>query len=113
MKIFRIVLLAAVAGLCYAATALAADIEITVDSASKTMTLTSLLGTQVHVMGLVSPNGYHGTSVELPAQGSATVPLVGNLPLGIDSARCSGGPEGIPGLTPTAEGFYLVSAEVR
>lgn len=113
MKIMRTVLIAAASGLCLAATALAADIHITVNSADKTMTFTSLLGSPVHVMGLVSPTGYYGTSVELPAQGSAVAPLIGDLPAGIESARCNAGTNGLSGFTKTPEGFYLVPVTVQ
>ena len=113
MKMIRTVLLTAAVGLCFAATALAADIQVTVNKADKTLTLNSSLGTAVHVTALVSPSGIYGTSAELPAQGSITVPLMGDLPAGIDSARCLAGQSGLPGFTPAPEGFYLVSVSAQ
>jgi len=113
MKMIRTMLLAVVTGLFFAVSVLAADIQITINSTDKTMTLTSLLGSSVHVMGLVSPSGYYGTSVELPAQGSVVAPLTGDLPAGIEFARCNAGPNGLSGFTKTLEGFYLIPVQIQ
>lgn len=113
MKILKTVPAAMVLAFCLVTAATAADIMITVDSTDKTMTLTSMLGSPVHVMGLVSPSGYYGTSIELPAQGSAVAPLIGDLPADIESARCNAGEEELPGFTKTPEGFYLIPVEVQ
>lgn len=113
MKMFGTVLSTVVLGLCLTAPALAADLQITVNTAEKTLTFTSLLATPVHVVGLESPAGYYGTSAELPAQGTDVAPLVGELPEGIEAARCLAGPDGLPGFDKTPEGFYLIPVEVQ
>lgn len=106
--------LAVVALLLAAVPVMATDILVKADAAAKTITLSSGLSQPVHVMGLVSDTTYFGTSADLPALGTVTVPFAGDPPTAVTTARCYPSDQGgITGYTPAPEGFFLVSATLQ
>jgi hypothetical protein len=113
MKAVRQIILS-MAALAIVGPCLAADISLSMDSRTNSITLTNLLQQPVHVMGLGSNAAYLGVSMDLPAGGSGSIKYTGTLPV-LSFARCLGTPEGgaLINRTPSKEGFYDLSLSVQ
>lgn len=113
MKAIKQSALSLLAAFALAAPSLAADINASVDTARKTLTLTSTLQQAVHVQGLGSSSTYIGMSLDLPAGGSRTVRYRSALPA-LDFARCipTNGAK-LADRTPSEQGFYDLSLSVQ
>lgn len=113
MKAIKPSVLSLLAAFALATPSLAADINASVDTAAKTLTLTNTLSQAVHVQGLGSSSAYIGMSLTLPAGGSRTVRYRSALPA-LDFARCLpvNGVK-LADRTPAEQGFYDLSLSVQ
>lgn len=114
MKPMKQIVMPLLAALAVAMPAFGADIQLSVDAASNTITLTNNLPQAVHIAALGSSAGFVGVSADLPAGGSATIANRAPLPVvAVARAFPLGKGAKLADRVPDKSGLYELSVAVR
>ncbi len=93
--------------------AFSADLEVTVNQADQTLTISNTIGSDIYLLYLVNSGEYLHVDADLGANSEITIPYSGEAPSNVDSATCiPQSPDGIAGYEQGADGFYHLSVDL-
>jgi hypothetical protein len=117
IKTVKLSLLALQVACLFTLSAGAAELNMMVNAAEKTVKVENLLAQPVYVVSVVSGENYLPMNAELASGGSATVPFSGTFPASVDYANAfPAGPDaqaGLAGFQPGPTGSYRLSVQIN
>ena len=95
--------------------AFAGDLQMVVNKAEQTLTISNTLLSKIYIVHMVSGGIVIPVNVDLEGGSTVVVSYTGEMPSSIDYASCIPGPEspdGLAGYQKSADGFYHLSVDM-